>query len=255
MNISEIAAVVAGGASGLGAATARRLVALGARCVVLDRDEHALQMLAAELGENAIPVVGDIMNDEDVLKALRAGGDRPMRLAVICAFVGSMSPVISREGVASDIADFRRVVDINLIGSFNVLRLAAQEIAKLAPLADGERGLIIQTSSIAGLDGPAPQIAYNASKGGVAAMTLSASRDLAPHAIRVMTIAPGMFGTPVVMALPAEYRDSIAKLAVFPKRVGLPDEYARLVVSFAECAYLNGEVVRLDGGMRLNYGG
>ena len=255
MKIGDIAAMIAGGASGLGEATARRLIAAGARCVVLDRDEQALKRLAAELGVNFIPVVGDIMVEDDVLSALRAAGDRPMRLAVICAFTGSLLPVIGLDGVASDLSDFRRVVEVNLIGSFNVMRLAAQEIAKQTPLADGERGLIIQTSSIAGLDGPAPQIAYNASKGGVAAMTLSATRDLAPHGIRVMTIAPGMFGTPVVMALPPEHRDSIAALATFPKRLGIPDEYACLVTFMAECIYLNGEVVRIDGGARLSYGG
>lgn len=253
MELNQIAAMIAGGASGLGAATARRLVADGARCIILDRDEKALQQIAAELGENAIPVVGDVMNDEDVLEALRAGGDRAIRLVVICAFINSVEPVISPEGVASDLADFRRMIDINLVGSFNVMRLAAQEIAKHDPMPDGERGLIIQTGSIAGLDGSAPQIAYIAAKGAIAAMTLSAARDLGPHAIRVMTIAPGLMGTPKVLALPDEIRNNMADQAVFPKRLGEPEEYARLVVAMAECAYLNGDVVRIDAAMRLRY--
>lgn len=253
MELSQISAMIAGGASGLGAAAARRLVAEGARCVILDQDEEALQQIAAELGEDAIPVAGDVLNDDDVLKALRGGGDRPVRLVVICAFVNSVEPVISPEGVASDLADFRRMIDVNLVGSFNVMRLAAQEMAKHDPMANGERGLIIQTGSIASLDGSAPQIAYVAAKGAIAAMTLSAARDLGSHAIRVLTIAPGLMGTPKVLALPDGILNSLTQLAVFPKRPGEPDEYARLVVAMAECTYINGEVIRIDAASRTQY--
>lgn len=250
MRLKHSTALIVGGASGLGAATVQRLVAEGMAVVLFDRDVAGARALAASLGDTVTPIVGDILDESAVLGALRTATGRAVRLVVNCAFAASFEPVISAAGVASALDDFRRVIEVNLVGSFNVLRLAAQEMAALAPDVDGERGLIVNVSSIAGLDGRSPQIAYSVSKGAVAAMTLPAARDLAPHGIRTMTIAPGAFATAAVEALPADFRAQLAGEALFPGRLGAPAEFAALICHLATNPFLNAEVIRLDAGTR-----
>src|SRR5262245_55234374 len=250
MKLSGSVALVTGGASGLGAATVRALVAGGARAVIVDRDEARGQQLAAELGQTFAKA--DVTDAAQVEAAVaQASSLGPLRVVVSCAGVGWASRTLDKTGKPHDLELFKTVVGVNLVGTFNVLRLGAAAIAKTDPLDHGERGVIVNTASVAAFDGQIGQIAYSASKAGVAGMTLPAARDLAPAGIRVVTIAPGLFDTPMLGALPADKRAALAADVVFPKRLGDPAEYGDLVVAIAHNAYVNGETIRLDGALRM----
>ena len=250
MKLSGSVALVTGGASGLGAATVRRLVAGGAKALIVDRDEARGQALASEIG--ATFAKADVTDPAQVEAAVAAAGKLgTLRIAVSCAGVGFAARTLDRTGTPHDIDVFRTVIGVNLIGTFNVLRLAAAAIAKADPLEHGERGVIVNTASVAAFDGQIGQIAYAASKAGVAGMTLPAARDLAPAGIRVVTIAPGIFDTPMLGGLPEDRRAALAADVVFPKRLGDPSEYGALVAAIIETGYLNGETIRLDGSLRM----
>ena len=249
MQLQGSVVLVTGGASGLGAATVRRLTAGGARAVIVDRDAAKGEALAKELGATfAAADVTDPAQVEAAIAAATAMG--PLRVAVSCAGVGWASRTLDKTGKPHDLELFRTVIGINLVGTFNVLRLAASAMAKTDPVG-GERGVIVNTASVAAFDGQIGQIAYAASKAGVAGMTLPAARDLAPAGIRVVTIAPGIFDTPMLGALPEDKRAALASDVVFPKRLGDPAEYGAMVAAIVETGYLNGETIRLDGALRM----
>jgi len=249
MKLAGSVALVTGGASGLGAATARRLVEGGAKVVIVDRDEARGGELARELGQTFAKA--DVTDPAQIEAAIaRATGLGPLRVAVSCAGVGWAARTLDKTGAPHDLELFRTVVAINLIGTFNVLRLAAAAITKSEPIAE-ERGVIVNTASVAAFDGQIGQIAYAASKAGVVGMTLPAARDLAPAGIRVVTIAPGIFDTPMLGALAEDKRAALAKDVVFPKRLGSPAEYGELVAAVVENGYLNAETIRLDGALRM----
>jgi NAD(P)-dependent dehydrogenase (short-subunit alcohol dehydrogenase family) len=247
MEIKDAVAVVTGGASGLGLATTKRLLDAGAQVVVLDlRGEEAV----GELGDRARFVRADVTDEAAVAGALDiAESMGTLRIVVNCAGTGNAIRVLGKEGVFP-LDAFRKVVDINLVGTFNVLRLAAERIAK-AELIGEERGVIVNTASVAAFDGQIGQAAYSASKGGVVGLTLPVARDLASKAIRVVTIAPGLFDTPLLASLPEEARASLGKQVPHPSRLGNPDEYGALAVHIIENPMLNGEVIRLDGAIRM----
>ncbi|WP_085316626.1 SDR family NAD(P)-dependent oxidoreductase [Derxia lacustris] len=251
MNLQGIAAVVTGGGSGLGAATARELARRGAKVAVLDINAAAAQSVAEAIG--GIACVCDITSPESVEAALAraSAAHGAARVLMNVAGIGGAKRVVQRDGSAAPLEQFRRIVEVNLVGSYNVLRLAAAAMAKLDPLDDGERGVIVNTASAAAFDGQVGQAAYSASKGGVAAMTLPLARDLAQHGIRVLTIAPGLFLTPLLHELPEEVQRSLGESIPFPKRLGKPEEFAALAAHIAENAALNGEVIRIDGALRL----
>ncbi|MDQ3364587.1 MAG: SDR family NAD(P)-dependent oxidoreductase [Myxococcota bacterium] len=250
MQLSGSVALVTGGASGLGAATVRRLAAGGAKVVIADRDEARGSALASELGQTFAKL--DVTEPEQVQAAIdQAAALGPFRIAVSCAGVGWASRTLDRTGKPHELELFKTVIGVNLVGTFNVLRLAASAIAKTDPLEHGARGVIINTASVAAYDGQIGQIAYAASKAGVVGMTLPAARDLAPTGIRVVTIAPGIFDTPMLGALPEDKRAALAADVVFPKRLGDPAEYGALVAAIVENGYLNGETIRLDGSLRM----
>jgi NAD(P)-dependent dehydrogenase (short-subunit alcohol dehydrogenase family) len=252
MQIQGAVAVVTGGASGLGEATVRRFVASGAKVVILDRDEARGTALAAELGDAARFAKTDVTSEADVSSALAiAASLGTLRVAVSCAGIGWAQRTVNKEGLPHDLAVFNTVLSVNLVGTFNVLRLSAAAMAKNAPLSDGERGLVINTASIAAYDGQIGQIAYAASKAGVVGMTLPAARDLSKAGIRVLTIAPGTFHTPMLALLPEENRQALAAGIPFPARLGNPEDYAKLALHMVENSYLNGETVRLDGALRM----
>ena len=242
--------LVTGGASGLGAATVRRVIAGGALALILDLPSSAGSELAAELGERVRFSPADV-RDEDQVQAAVAAATKlgTLRVVVNCAGVGTPGRVISKRGVLP-LETFQTVIDINLVGTFNVLRLAAAAMIANEPL-DGDRGLVIMTASVAAFDGQIGQAAYAASKGGVASLTLTAARDLADKAIRVMTIAPGVMETPMMAGLPGETQSILEALVPHPARLGRPEEYAMLVSSIIENPLLNGEVIRLDGALRM----
>ncbi len=252
MQIADLRAVVTGGASGLGAATVRAIHQRGGRVTIFDLNAEKGGALAAELGEGAFFQAVDVTSEADVAAALETavsamGG---LNMAVNCAGIAIAEKVVGRDG-PHDLSRFRKVIDINLVGTFNVMRLAAARMAGNTPNADGERGVIVNTASIAALEGQKGQIAYAASKGGVAGMTLPAARDLAREGIRVNTIAPGLFETPMFEGLNEEAKAELAKDVLFPRRLGRPAEYAALVLFLAENPYMNGALVRIDGGIRL----
>jgi NAD(P)-dependent dehydrogenase (short-subunit alcohol dehydrogenase family) len=250
MKLQGAVALVTGGASGLGAATVRRLVVAGAKAVIVDRDEARGQALAGELGQTFAKA--DVTEPAQIEAAIaQASSLGPLRVVVSCAGVGWAARTLDKTGKPHDLDLFKTVVGINLVGTFNVLRLGASAIAKTDPLEHGERGVIVNTASVAAYDGQIGQIAYASSKAGVVGMTLPAARDLAPVGIRVVTIAPGIFDTPMLGALPEEKRAALATDVVFPKRLGNPDEYGAMVVAIAENGYLNGESIRLDGSLRM----
>jgi len=247
---SSDVALITGGASGLGAATARRLHAAGANVALLDLPTADGAALVDDLGNRAVFVPADVTDPDAVSEAVAQARELgELRVAVNCAGVGWAARVLGRDG-PHDLDLFRTVIGINLIGTFNVLRLAAAAMADNEPV-DGDRGVIVNTASIAAYDGQVGQIAYSASKGGVVGMTLPAARDLARHQIRVLTIAPGTFDTPMLAGLPDEARDALAEDIPHPHRLGQPDEYGLLVHQLVENPYLNGEVVRLDGSLRM----
>src|SRR6201995_2188081 len=247
MEIKDAVAVVTGGASGLGLATAKRLLDAGAQVAVLDlRGEDVV----AELGDRARFAQADVTDEAAVTKVLdTAESMGTLRIVVNCAGTGNALRVLSKDGVFP-LAAFRKIVDINLIGTFNVLRLAAERIAKTELIGE-ERGVIINTASVAAFDGQIGQAAYSASKGGVVGMTLPIARDLADKAIRVMTIAPGLFDTPLLAGMPEEAKHSLGAQVPHPARLGDPDEFGALAVHIVENPMLNGEVIRLDGAIRM----
>jgi NAD(P)-dependent dehydrogenase (short-subunit alcohol dehydrogenase family) len=253
MHINEQAALVTGGASGLGAATARELARRGAKVAILDRNGGGAAALAAEIGAGAIGIECDITSPDSVAQALAAAREAhgPARLLMNIAGIGTARRIVGKDGAAAPLEDFRRVVEVNLVGTYNVTRLAAAEMVKLAPLADGERGVIVCTASVAAFDGQVGQEAYAASKGGVVSMTLPLARDLSQFGVRVCTIAPGLFLTPLMAELPQPVQESLAASIPFPKRLGKPEEFAHLAVSIIENIALNGEVIRLDGALRM----
>ena len=252
MRIQGRGALVAGGASGLGEATARRLYADGAHVVIADLNEERGQALAGELGDRARFVKADVTDPESVQQAVDAAGALPggLRISVCCAGIGWAERVAGRRG-AHTLAPFETVIRVNLIGTFNVLRLAAAAMTNLEPTESGERGVCINTASIAAFDGQIGQIAYSASKGGIVGLTLPAARDLAVAGIRVCTIAPGTFDTPLLGALPEENRQALAAAIPFPSRLGRPEEFAALAAHIVENEMLNGETIRLDGALRM----
>jgi NAD(P)-dependent dehydrogenase (short-subunit alcohol dehydrogenase family) len=247
MEIKDAVAVVTGGASGLGLATTKRLLDAGAQVVVLDlRGDDVIR----ELGDRARFVQADVTDEDAVAAALDAAEAMgTLRIVVNCAGTGNALRVLSKDGVFP-LKAFRKVVDINLVGTFNVLRLAAERIAKTELIGE-ERGVIVNTASVAAFDGQIGQAAYSASKGGVVGMTLPIARDLASKAIRVVTIAPGLFDTPLLAGLPEPARESLGKQVPHPSRLGNPDEYGALAVHIIENPMLNGEVIRLDGAIRM----
>ena len=251
MQIDGASALVTGGASGLGRATAARLVQDGARVVLLDLPGSAGAAVAKELGERAVFVPGDVRDEEDAARAVAAAAMLgPLRVTVNCAGLGKAGRTVARDGEPYPLHDFRSVVEINLIGTFNVLRLAAAQMAGNDEL-EGGRGVIINTASVAAFDGQIGQSAYSASKGGIVGMTLPIARDLASIGVRVLTIAPGLFDTPLLGRLPQEARDALGGQVPLPARLGRPDEYAALVAAIIANDYLNGEVIRLDGAIRM----
>jgi NAD(P)-dependent dehydrogenase (short-subunit alcohol dehydrogenase family) len=252
MKASDVVAIVTGGASGLGEATVRRLVADGGKVVIADRDEAKGQKVAAELGERATFVKVDVTSQADVEAAIaRAEQWGPLRVVVSCAGVGWAARTLNKENQPHALDLFTTVVTINLIGTFNVARLAAAAMAKSAPLPDGDRGVIINTASVAAFDGQIGQVAYTASKAGVHGMTLPLARDLSAVGVRVNTIAPGTFDTPMLAALPEPARVALAAGIPYPKRLGNPAEYADLVAFIVGNQYLNAETIRLDGALRM----
>ena len=250
MELKGHTAIVTGGASGLGAATARTLAAAGARVAIFDVNDKAADELAAELKGVAVHCdVSDAASAEAAITQA-AGATGPARILVNCAGVGPAKRIVGRDG-PMPLADFDRVIRINLIGTFNMMRLAAAAMQPLSALADGERGVIVSTASVAAFEGQIGQAAYASSKGGVAALTLPAAREFAQFGIRVMAIAPGIFGTPMLKALPQESQDSLGASVPFPRRLGEPREFAALVIHCIHNSYLNGEVIRLDGALRM----
>ena len=253
MQLADSVALVTGGASGLGAATVRRLAAGGARVVIVDRDLARGTALAEELGaDRARFAQADVADAAQVEAAIAAATHLgPLRIAVSCAGVGWAARTLDKTGKPHALDLFQTIIGINLVGTFNVLRLAAAAMSAQAPTASGERGVIVNTASVAAFDGQIGQIAYAASKAGVVGMTLPAARDLAPAGVRVCTIAPGLMDTPMLAALPADKRAALAADVVFPKRLGDPAEYAELVAAIVANGYLNGETIRLDGALRM----
>ncbi len=252
MELGQAVAVVTGGASGLGEGCVREFVAKGAKVVILDRDEDKGAKLAAELGESVRYAQADVTNPDQVQAAIDLaysafGG---LQVVVNCAGVGWAERTVSKNGPAN-LDLFETVIRINLIGTFNVIRLAAAKMMHAQPNSEGERGVIINTASVAAFDGQIGQAAYAASKGGIVSLTLPVARDLARNGIRVMTIAPGLFDTPLLGALPEDARQSLGAQVPFPSRLGQPREYALLAASIIENPMLNGEVIRLDGALRM----
>ncbi|WP_064094156.1 3-hydroxyacyl-CoA dehydrogenase [Rossellomorea aquimaris] len=252
MKISESIAIVTGGASGLGEATVRQIIKQGGKAAILDLSDERGQSLVEELGEGAIFVRTDVTSEEEVsnaiTKTVEAFGS--INTVVNCAGIGIASKLLSRKGIHS-LEQFSKVVTINLIGTFNVIRLASEQMSKNELSELGERGVVINTASVAAYEGQIGQAAYSASKGGVVGMTLPIARELASYGIRVMTIAPGLFHTPMFESLPEEAIESLGKMVPFPKRLGHPEEYAHLVESILTNPMLNGETIRLDGGIRM----
>lgn len=253
MQVTGHTFLVTGGASGLGAATARKLSAAGGNVVICDIGAEQGRKLAAELGQRASFLVTDVTDESQVAKAVAAARERfgGLHGAVSCAGIAPGERVLGKSG-PHRLDSFRRAVEINLVGTFNVLRLAAQAMEGNAPDAEGERGVIINTASIAAFDGQVGQAAYSASKAGVVGLTLPAARELARFGIRVMTIAPGIFETPMVAAFTPELQQALAAQIPFPPRLGKPDEFAALVEHIIVNPMLNGEVIRLDGALRMS---
>jgi len=251
MQIQGQAALVTGGASGLGEATARALAAQGAKVAVLDRNAELAEKVASEIGGVACPC--DITDAASVQAAIdkAAAAHGPARILMNVAGIGSAKRVVQRDGSAAPLEDFVRVVNINLIGTYNVSRLFAAACSKLDMLDNGERGVMMFTASVAAFDGQVGQQAYSASKAGLAGMTLPMARDLAQHAIRVCTVAPGLFATPLMKELPEAVQQSLAASIPFPPRLGKPEEFAELACHIVTNGHLNGEVIRLDGALRM----
>jgi NAD(P)-dependent dehydrogenase (short-subunit alcohol dehydrogenase family) len=250
MDIAGTSAIVTGGASGLGAATVRALAAAGASVVILDLQEEAGHDLADELGDGTLFVRTDVTSEEQVATAVDAA-ESPLRVAVNCAGIGSAGRTIGRDGSPASLDAFRKVIEVNLIGTFNVIARAASSMAGTEALDHGERGVIVNTASIAAFDGQVGQAAYSASKGGIVGLTLPVARDLSSVGIRVNTIAPGIIDTNLLAGLPEEAIAQLEAGVPFPKRLGRPEEYASLVLEIVRNGYLNGETIRMDGALRM----
>lgn len=250
MNINGLGAIVTGGGSGLGAATAEKLASLGAKVGVVDLNASAAEAVANRIG--GLALAGDVADSAamEAAFATARAAHGPCRVLVNCAGIGVAKRVVGRDG-AMPLGDFERVIRVNLIGTFNMMRLAGAEMSKAEPLTDGERGVIIFTASVAAFEGQVGQAAYAASKGGIAALTLPVARELASFGVRVLTIAPGLFFTPLMETLPPEVQKSLGASIPFPSRLGGAAEFAGLVQHMVENVYLNGETVRLDGALRL----
>jgi NAD(P)-dependent dehydrogenase (short-subunit alcohol dehydrogenase family) len=252
MRIEGVGAVVTGGASGLGLATARRLLAGGAEhVVVLDLPQSKGAEAASELGERAEFVPGDVRTEEGVVPALDAVEKRaPLRVLVHCAGRGATVRLVNKDGTPGSLSEYNEVIQLNLVGTYNILRLAAARMAGNEPV-DGDRGVCVLTASVAAFEGQIGQIPYASAKAGVVGMTIVAARDLASRAIRVTTIAPGTFDTPILDRLPQSVKDSLGASVPHPPRLGVPDEYAKLAMAIIDNPMLNGETIRLDGAMRM----
>ncbi|MBA4602673.1 3-hydroxyacyl-CoA dehydrogenase [Thermoactinomyces mirandus] len=252
MNLKNRVALVTGGASGLGEATVRRIVSEGGMAVIVDLSEEKGEKLRAELGEKTVFLRADVTDETEVKQVVQQIGDRFGQLDILvnCAGIAIAEKVLSRKG-SHALSSFAKLIEVNLIGTFNVIRITVEKMAANRPNEEGERGVIVNTASVAAFEGQIGQAAYSASKGGIAAMTLPIARELARYGIRVMAIAPGLFDTPLFASLPEEARDSLGKMVPFPSRLGLPDEFARLVQSIVENPMLNGETIRLDGAIRM----
>jgi NAD(P)-dependent dehydrogenase (short-subunit alcohol dehydrogenase family) len=250
MQIKGHAALVTGGASGLGLATAKALAEAGAKVAILDINTEQLERASGEA--KLLPVACDVADPASAETAIKTASARhgPARILVNCAGIGVAKRIVGREGPMA-LADFERVIRVNLIGSFNMLRLAAHVMSQLSELEDGERGIIISTASAAAFEGQVGQAAYSASKGGIVAMTLPAAREFAQFGIRVMALAPGLFLTPLLHNLPKAVQESLAASIPFPRRLGKPEEFAALVLACVTNPALNGEVIRIDGALRL----
>ena len=249
MDLGGCSAVVSGGGSGLGAATAEALAGAGVKVVVLDLDQGKAEAVAGRIGGTAI--AGDVADEAPVARAVEAASAlAPLRVAVACAGIAPGARIVGRSG-PHDLALFERAIRVNLVGSFNLLRLAAARMAGNEPLGTGERGLVVCTASIAAYEGQIGQAAYAASKAGVVGMTLPAARELARFGVRVVTVAPGLFHTPMMDGFAPEVREALGKQPLFPQRLGQPEEFAALVLAIAANPLLNGETIRLDGALRL----
>ena len=251
MNIQGHAALVTGGGSGLGEATARELARRGAKVAILDVNLAAAERVANDIG--GIAMRCDVTSPDSVQSAMAQAqaAHGPSRILMQIAGIGSAKRVVGKDGNAAPLEDFAKVINVNLIGTYNVARLFAAACAKLDPMEDGERGAMVFTASVAAFDGQVGQQAYSASKAGVAGMTLPMARDLAQHGIRVCTIAPGLFATPLMHTLPEPVQQSLAASIPFPQRLGKPEEFAQLAVHIITNGHLNGEVIRLDGALRM----
>lgn len=252
--LQGLVSIVTGGASGLGRATVERFVREGAKVVIYDLPKSGGDDVAKKLGANAVFVPGDVTSEADVQNALKVSKEKFGRLdvAVNCAGIGIAKVVLNHnKGTVHPLDEFQRVVNVNVIGTFNVIRLSAQLMNANKPNADGQKGVIVNTASVAAFDGQRGQAAYSASKGAIVGMTLPIARDLAAAGIRVATIAPGLFDTPLLASLPEKVRSFLASTVPFPQRLGKPDEYAHLVQSIVENPLVNGEVIRLDGALRM----
>jgi NAD(P)-dependent dehydrogenase (short-subunit alcohol dehydrogenase family) len=249
MRLDGASAIVTGGGSGLGAATAEALAQAGAKVVVLDLDQAKAEAVASRIGGTAI--AGDAAEEAPLARAVDAAAAlAPLRIAVACAGIAPAARIVGRNG-PHDLALFERVLRVNLLGTFNLLRLAASRMSTNEPQESGERGLVVCTASIAAHEGQVGQAAYAASKGGVVALTLPAARELARFGVRVVTIAPGLFHTPMMDGFPTEVRESLGRQPLFPQRLGRPEEFAAMVLAIAANPLLNGETIRLDGALRL----
>jgi len=252
MEIRDSVALVTGGASGLGEATVRRLAGEGARVVIADLNSERGEALAEELGEAARFVATDVSSPEAVDAAVAAAGELgALRIAVSCAGIGPAQRTVNKDGSPHDFGLFRKVIEINLLGTFNVLSRAAAAMSRNDPNDDGERGVVVNTASVAAYEGQIGQVAYASSKGGVVGMTVPAARDLSKIGVRVVTIAPGTFDTPLLAGIPDNVREALAAGIPFPRRLGQPAEYAQLVDAIVRNPYLNAEVIRLDGALRM----
>jgi NAD(P)-dependent dehydrogenase (short-subunit alcohol dehydrogenase family) len=253
MEIRGLSALVSGGGSGLGEATARELVARGGRVAILDLERSPGAEVAKDLGDAACFLPADVTSEELVTAAVQEAVDRfgALHVAVNCAGIGMAGRVVGKDQAPFPLALFARTLEVNLIGTFNVIRLAAARMVTNEAGPDGERGVIVNTASVAAFEGQIGQAAYSASKGGVVGMTLPIARDLARHGVRCCTIAPGLFATPMLMGLPEPARQALAESIPFPQRLGDPPEYARLACHIVENRMLNGETIRLDGAIRM----
>lgn len=252
MIMEDVVAIVTGGASGLGEATVRNIIKNGGKAVIADIQVERAEKLVEELGEHALFILTDVTSENAAQNTVDQAVEKfgHINALVNCAGIAIGERTVSKRG-AHRLESFQKVIDINLIGTFNMIRLAAEKMQANEPMPNGERGVIINTASVAAFDGQIGQVAYSASKGAVAGMTLPIARDLSSSGIRVMTIAPGLFETPLFAALPEEARESLGKMTPFPQRLGLPAEYAQLTQSIIENPMLNGETIRLDGAIRM----